>query len=487
MQMLDLKSICALARCNKSLNSDAQSRFALATQDRFSIASHQESAARPDAAFSAPGLLQYHPEIRICGPWKTLKRIPGAIMRGMVHLDVHSPIGLAKGLEEVFASMSRLRELSISHVVKSGTTVRLFRALGERERVDGAQGLQTLYVGQTIFGKEATDQFSAYLADAGSLETLTLHNCSFKRDYLQSLVNGLVQNRTITVFELDGCSLGLNSEVALSKILRGCPTLTALDLSYTHFGNLSGQLEALADAILDGNCNLKSLSANGNSFCRHGARAIAPTISKLQKLEISNNSIWDDDIRAIGEAIGSSKTITNLSINNNYGLAFAIESFSAGIASNKSLQILEIFHCHIGAAGLQHLSAALVGKKELRELYLYDNSIVDDGCQYVAEILVGCPSLEVLQLSVNQFGSAGVRTLATALSRATSLQKLVMYGIGYVDDPSAAALFEAAHGHPSLSRIAVAEDDWNFQIGELATAKLENLRPGLVKRKSYAL
>jgi Ran GTPase-activating protein (RanGAP) involved in mRNA processing and transport len=454
----------------------------LATQGKIVVASHLSSLVAHDNATNAPGLLQYHPNIHVWGPWKTLKRIPDAMMRNMVHLHIHNRLGLAKSLEKVFTSTSRLRELFISHgSIKSTTAVRLFRALGERERVAGAQGLQTLYVELSKFGKKTADQLSAYLANASSLEHLTLCDCTFKMDTLQSLADGLVQNRTITVLDLDGTNLGLRPEIALSKILRGCPTLTTLDLSDTFYGRETPSHSAeLADAILSGNCNLKSLSVERNWIGSEGASELAPAISKLQNLKVSNNNIGIDGIRAIGEAVKTSKTITNLSINNNYGIAYVIESFSAGIASNKSLQILELFGCKIGTAGLRQLSAVLVGKVAMRELYLYNNCIDDAGCQYVVEILVGCSALEVLELGWNKIGSAGVRTLVAALPQAKHLQKLMLCGNGAVDDPSTAALFEAVHGHPSLSYIAIYASDSNFHIGELATPVLEALKPGTI-------
>jgi hypothetical protein len=144
MRMLDFKSICALAKCNRRLKSDAESRFALATQDRYSIASHNLA---PDKVIQAPGLLQYHPQICVWGPWKTLRRLPDAVIANMMHLDIRNHFVDARGLEEVLSSARRLRKLVLYEPLKSRIAVRLFRALVERERVDGASGLQTLRLG----------------------------------------------------------------------------------------------------------------------------------------------------------------------------------------------------------------------------------------------------------------------------------------------------------------------------------------------------
>jgi Ran GTPase-activating protein (RanGAP) involved in mRNA processing and transport len=480
MQMLDYDSLLALSSCNRRLRGDAESRFALATQKQFSIASR---LLAPDGAVQSPGLLQYHSNLHIWGPWKTLKRVPYIVLRNTVNLDIRCPLGFAKGLEEVLASTSRLRKLYIfGRITKNSTAVRLFRALGERERVEGASGLRTLHLEKETFGKEATYALSTYLASATSLEELTLYYCNFKKSYLQNLADGIVENRTIKSLSLNGSNLGLHSEVALSKILRGCPTLIDLNLCGTTFGSgdQHGKFATLTAAIMDDNCNLKFLNVVDNMIDSNGAIALAPTISKLHELETHCNKIWNAGIIAFGAAIKASKTITKIALSNNHGVAHEIEAFSLDLTVNKSLQVIELYGCKIGTPGLLHLKAALVGKSELRELHLFGNNIDDVGCQHVAEILASCPSLKVLHLGQNRIGNAGIRTIAAALSQARNLHKLVLYRNEPVDDPSAAALFTAVHGHPNLSRIIISSRNNNgFQIGELTTPILETLKPGL--------
>jgi Ran GTPase-activating protein (RanGAP) involved in mRNA processing and transport len=488
MQMLDLKSLCALARCNRSLKKDAESRFALATQGTIVVASHKLA---PDRANIALGLLQYHPSINITGPWNTLKRLPDAVIRAAVYLYIQSPLGIAKGLEGMLASMSRLEVLQLFHgPVKSRTVVRLFRALGERERVVGASGLRSLMFSDWRLGMEAVDALAAYVAHTTTLKELILFSCSFKKANLNILADGLVLNRSVATLDFTFSKIGLFSwqpEVALSKILRGCQSLTSLNLFSTAFGgnNQHHQLAALADAIMDGNCKLQSLNVAHNNLTSNGARTLAPMIGKLHNLEIFRNGIWEDGIRAIGDAIKTSKTIIRIDLGNNPGLVGEIESFSLNLAANKSLQVIDLDNCKIDSAMLLHLKAALVGKEELQELSLFSNNIDDSGCQHVAEIIVGCLSLELLHLGNNKIGSVGMRAIASALPQAKNLQQLDLEWNGVVDDASAAVLFAAIHDHPCLSHVLIAEDEYGFHIRELATPVLASLKPGLVQKTGW--
>jgi Ran GTPase-activating protein 1 len=483
--MLDLKSLCALARCNRSLKKDAESRFALATQGSFKVESHNLA---PDMASRSPGLLQYHPNIHVCGPWKTLKRLPGALIQNVTCLDIHKSLGLAKGFEAMLASTRRLQELTLScGAVKSSTAVRLFRTLRERERMDGAVGLRTLQLISKTFGREATIELIAYLTDASQLIELSLYGCTFKRDYLHLLADTQVLHGSIRALNLNGSKLGLHSELTLSKILRGCPALTTLDLTCTRFGTRSREVEALADAILDDNCKLQSLIIFGGTLGCHGASVLAATISKLHKIELGYADILGYGICAIGDAIKTSKTITDIGLSNNTGVASSIEAFSSSILVNKSLQVLDLYNCEIGTSGMSHLKDALVGKVELRELILYRNNIDEMGCYDVAEIMIACPSLKILDLAENKLGRNGVRTIAVALRRAKRLQKLRLNRNGVVDDASTARLFEAIEEHSSLSHVSINKSRWKdgFSIGKLATVVLARLKPDQIQIEAY--
>jgi hypothetical protein len=491
VQMLDLKSICALAKCNRSLKKDAENRFALATQDPIVVASHKLA---PDRANIAAGLLQYHPKIEVKGPWKTLKRLPDAIVCNVVNLDIRNPLGLAKGLEATLISMSRLKVLQLFDrpAVKSSTAVRLFRALGERERVAGATGLRSLKIANWSLGVEAMGALAVYVAGATSLKELVLygHTYKHKKDNLGILADGFVLNRSIKTLDLKFAPLswlgwlGRQPEVALSKILRGCPSLTSLNLFGTAFGNDNQhyQLTALVDAVMDDNCNLQSLNFAHCNLDSRSARALAPMIAKVHILDLANNAIGQSGFDAMGEVIKVSKTITHFNLSNNSRIVRGLERFSSNLAVNKSLQVLELDSCMIESFMLLVLKLALVGKVELRELSLYNNHIDNSANQYIAEILVGCPSLEVFQIGKNRIGSLGMRAIAAVLPQAKNLQRLGLEWNGVVDDASAAVLFTAIHGNPSLTYVSIGDEDDEFHIGELATPVLASLKPGIVRK-----
>jgi Ran GTPase-activating protein (RanGAP) involved in mRNA processing and transport len=481
MQMLDLKSICALAQCNKSLKSDAQNRFVFATQ--IELTTNSKKLAVNEVVGGKEGyLLQYHPKIRVYDNWKNIKTIPKVLLGNIAHLVIQKSIDREIGLKEVFTSMRGLRELTLLHgKLETRTARRLFKVLREREKRNN--GLHELCLIFKIFRNDAMISLASYVADAKSLEKLDFSSCTFKKDSLLNLVDGIVKNKSIKTLNLNCQDLGSHPEIALSKILRGCPTLIELDLAATcrHFS--SQDWETIASAIMDDNCNLQSLSFGlGWSPSEHVAIILAPLITKLHRLEITASYFSGQGVRAIGRAIGASKTITHCHVR----LGGDLKQFALDIAPNKSLEVFNLNNCKIGTEGLLHLKGAFAGKTELRKLRLEGNNIDDAGCQYIAELLISCPSLEIIRLGTNKIGACGVRTIAAALPQAKNLQRLFLGGNNeVVDDASAAELFRAVYDHPSLSCLVISVCADGFKIGELATPALEALKPGIVLTLRY--
>jgi hypothetical protein len=480
--MLDFKSICALARCNRRLKGDAASRFALATQGPYFLTSYNESR---DRAANTPWLLQYHPDVHITVSWNVLKKIPKLVSRNVTKLEIAAYLGETDEdeIEEILDSTGRLQELALLNLELSSSTAKcLLNALRLQECMDGIR-LRSLRLNNcSKSGNMVIVHLSRYIAFASSLEKLTFFSFDFRGSF-HIFANEVTKNRSISSLDLRGSRFDDEFEVSMSKILRGCPSLLSLNISSIRILSRSLQIEQITDAIMDDNCNLQSLYVTKHTRplnLPYGLELFAPVIAKLRKLELHFSITSNDDLRAIGDAIGASKTITHIGLTSNDMTWDKMELFSLGVAANKSLEVLDLFGCKIGSEGLRHVKEALVGKMEIRELNLYNNNIDDNGCQYLAEILLRCPSLEILHLAGNMIGSEGIKAIASVLSSAKHLQQLRLNGNGVVDDTSSAALFEAAYGHPSLVNIVIAKGVGRFQIGELATPMLKRLKPDLV-------
>jgi hypothetical protein len=478
--MLDFKSICALASCNRRLKGDAESRFALATQHPFTLTSYEKT---PDKIAGTHGLFQYHPDLQILGFLKSLKMFPYLVLCNVTRLLIPSLSGISEGLEEMFLTSRRLCEFNlVGGELEDGLASRLFGVLSERERIGGVSGLKIFRFSFSKIENEVMIELATYIANTSSLKKLELAHCTFG-DNLHILADGLVRNRSISDLDFFGSSFSLDSELPLSKILRGCPFLLNLTMFSISSQIESQQLETITAAILDDNCNLRYLGIGGNRLSDANVIALAPAIVKLCKLDVSKNyNISNTGQRALGEAIKISNTIIHINLNSCLVGTGFLEIFS-GLAVNKSMQILELSNCKIDTQKLHNLKTALVGKTELKELRLSNNNIDDSGCQHVAEILARCPYLEFLHLGNNSIGSVGVKAIAAVLPQAIHLQRLILGGSKIVDDASASALFTTAHDHPSLFRISIsiADGDDGFHIGELAKHQLRNLKHDLVK------
>jgi hypothetical protein len=470
--MLDFKSICALARCNRRLKGDAASRFALATQDRLVVTIH----------FSELGLIQYHPDIYIKGQWKDLEKFPALLSRCAANLEIIGLFDNVEKIEQIFGySKSKIRELTLSNgVIRSKIAIRLFKALHERERSNEAPGLRALYFHKESLSNRVLDALAIYIADTRSLEELTFYNSTFKLSEIKSLEDGLLKNRSITSLEFTGPAFHRNFEVAMSRVLRGCPTLLLFSLrtSYKQYGDWN--LETIADAIMDNNCNLQWLCINNRTLSNKELVALSSSITKLHGLRACFGEISGEDLQVLGHAIGASKTITCISLSYANRSEIGTE-FLLNMTANKSLQVIDLLGCGIGTQGLFHLKEAVIGKTELREINLTCNNVDDSGCRYIAEIIAECPSLEILHLDWNGIKSTGIRAIAAALLLSKSLQKLYLRGTRLIDDASASVLFTAVKDHPSLLHIILSMQDNRFHIGELATPVLESLKAGVVK------
>ncbi|KAF9136205.1 hypothetical protein BGX30_011300, partial [Mortierella sp. GBA39] len=113
--------------------------------------------------------------------------------------------------------------------------------------------------------------------------------------------------------------------------------------------------------------------------------------SNLTTLDLWNNSIGDNEVQALSEALKINSTLTTLDLGN--------------------LNTLDRGDNWIGDNGTQALSEALKSNSTLTTLNLSNNSIGDNGAQALSEALKINSTLTTLDLQNNSIGSNGAQAL----------------------------------------------------------------------------
>lgn len=158
-------------------------------------------------------------------------------------------------------------------------------------------------------------------AQAGRLTRLDLESNLIGNVGVGALAKALASGALSRLVSLDLRNNNIGDQGArdISAALRTgqCPALSTLDLA----GNAIGPegAVALASAVVCGRCPIRSLSLAWNNLADSGARGFAETIqsggqgsSSLEVLNMGNNSIGDDGVRALARALESAVPFARL-------------------------------------------------------------------------------------------------------------------------------------------------------------------------------
>lgn len=203
---------------------------------------------------------------------------------------------------------------------------------------------------------------------------------------------------------------------ALAKALMTNSRLQELILKNTEMGDAGAK--TLADA-LKYNTALRFLGLKNNDISREGAEVLSDILrsSKLKALDMSFNHIGAQGIHAL---ISHTK-LKKLVVSHN-----AIYDRDAGIIAdalkfNTDLQVLSMKECYREYSGAAILAEALKDNKALLELDLESNRIGNEGALAFAEALKQNTNLKVLNLIGNGITATGEKQLATGLKANSSL------------------------------------------------------------------
>ncbi len=152
-------------------------------------------------------------------------------------------------------------------------------------------------------------------------------------------------------------------------------------------------------------------------------------MSKLDRLNISNNHIGDDGLAKITRAISKRSKINSMV---DIHLSFnAIGSGGTGTLMNKLLSqnvvTLSLDNNMLGDAGCQLVAASLTSMHHLSSLNLSFNQIGSRGVTTLMRALIGCESLTFLGLSGNVMKISGAIAMGFALAQHPRIAHLELY------------------------------------------------------------
>ena len=189
---------------------------------------------------------------------------------------------------------------------------------------------------------------------------------------------------------------------------------------------------------------LAKLNVGDNNISPIGATAVAAMVavtSGLMALNLSSNSLKDEGVNAVCEAIQSNKETKLTSLHFSYnGIgpvgANAVAAMVAMVAVTGGLTITSLAGNELGEEGTKALCEALEQNKTLKELDISgdwfgnkgSNIGGSAGAKHVAKMLDVNGALTKLSLAKNEFGEEGTKAICEALEQNKSLKELDISG-----------------------------------------------------------
>ncbi|KAF9899014.1 hypothetical protein EC991_009784, partial [Linnemannia zychae] len=234
---------------------------------------------------------------------------------------------------------------------------------------------------------------------------------SFVAKELESLVEALRTNSTLTTLNLQFNKVGPHEVQAMAEVLRTNSTMITLDLGNNFIGGSGAQS---LSAILQANSTLTTLILNDNSLGDEGAQALAEALktnATLTTLDLQKNSIGDNGAQALAEGLETNSTLTTLDLHFNNIRDDGAQALAKVLKINSTLAALGLRENSIWFQGLLAFSEALKTNSTLTTLNLQLNKIGRNGAKALDKAHKTNSTLTTLNLYSNSIGPNGAQAL----------------------------------------------------------------------------
>jgi Ran GTPase-activating protein (RanGAP) involved in mRNA processing and transport len=271
-------------------------------------------------------------------------------------------------------------------------------------------------------------------------------------------------------------NIGIDSARSIGYMLSQCGQSSLRKISFEDSDASDVVLAEITKAISN-HSQLEELDLSGNNLGREGCVALGSALEasrnpKLQGLNLCNNIIDDEGLRALVAGMKNCRNLTNLSLTGNVLITVdGCKSLSTLFRSRCRLTHLNLDQMNIGGDGARVIAAGLAKLRLLEELDLSHNSIGNEGASTLAGELGLLYSLKRLIVSNNSIGNDGAGALAHGLTFVHSLKELDLSSNSIGDAGVTALSYGLAYLHP-LERVNLS----NNSFGDEGLRKLaENL------------
>ena len=217
-----------------------------------------------------------------------------------------------------------------------------------------------------------------------------------------------------------------NFHVELARTFGSCLKVTFADLHE----RIDDATAAALGSALQSNTTLTELKLFLNDLGLTSAESLATALktnTTLTMLDVSYNDLGSAGAEALASVLKRNTTLKHLDLaRNNLGPVGA-ESLAATLKGNTTLTFLNLARNNLCLAGVETVAAVLKGNTNLTKLDLSQNNLGPAGAESLATALKRNTSLTELDVSQNNFGSAGAKSLASTLQTNTTLIKLNLF------------------------------------------------------------
>ena len=154
-------------------------------------------------------------------------------------------------------------------------------------------------------------------------------------------------------------------------------------------------------------------------------------LKDLHTLDLSLNTIGDDDLKPFSEYLKVNKTIKTLILDNNNITTTGGFFLADALMKNKTLSSLSLNHNQINESGFTSLINALTNSNStLQNLSIANNNLQIENFNGIAEYFNANPPIVSLDLSGNQIDNTSANVMGVSLKKAKNLHTLKLSSTG---------------------------------------------------------
>ena len=321
--------------------------------------------------------------------------------------------GAAKGVDDI---VSKIENNAIEHVY-----ILPMRKIGSSEVKElsdaliQTQSVQSFYASGHAMEKDGFRSMGEMLAKNTSLKNLCIGNEGMQDEGMQLLCEGMMENYTVKVWDLEFKGLGTMGIEALSGVLAS-PVCVLETLNLSRNALTDEAIEILCNALLK-NTTIRHLDLAENAFTAACMPALTRWLTspecRLETLVLRNND-FKNASSALGKALARNTSLITLNLNDCQLSEVLLSSWSSFDLFHNSLHDLEMNNNELaGKTGGAYLAALLPLLTTLHRLSLSGCALLDDGACEIATVLASkkVASLTFLDLSKNELTYSSIRSL----------------------------------------------------------------------------